>query len=151
MKTLLKISLTVMTVSSLVQAAPQWIDPPKEICNSNGGGIAKNGVCQANFLRAVGICFQLGGQLPTIEQLRNEIESCGGVINSRNNENDQAYQSCYKNKGFIPKAFYWSSSFMSSGSTTHIKMAPSVWGAYLDNGNDGVISGSESISVRCVK
>jgi hypothetical protein len=144
MKTLLKISLVTMIASSGLLAAPKWIDPPRKNCTSNGGKLAEGGVCEANWENATAICASLGAKLPTIEQLRKEVENCGGVVNDTgNNQNDPAYQSCYKNKGFTT-GYYWSSSLDVSDSSE-------VWFVNFGYGGDGTNGKSFSNFVRCAR
>jgi hypothetical protein len=130
MKTLLKISLATMIASSSLLAAPKWIDPPRKNCTSNGGKLAEGGVCKATWDNATAICASLGAKLPTIEQLRAEVENCGGVIDDYdNNKNDPAYQSCYKNKGFSSSGHYWSS-------TTYADNTDYAWDVSFYPGGD---------------
>lgn len=131
--------------SSSLLAAPKWIDPPRKNCTSNGGKLAEGGVCEATWENATTICASLGAKLPTIEQLRKEVENCGGVVWERdNNINDPAYQSCYKNKGFSSADAYWSSS-----PSTH--ELSNQWKMYFGHGVN--ITSHESLNgnIRCVR
>lgn len=142
-KTLLKISLATMIASSALLAAPKWIDPPRKNCTSNGGKLAETGVCEATWNNATAICASLGAKLPTIQQLKIEVENCGGVVNdSRNNKNDRAYQSCYKNKGFSSSSYYWSS-------TTDASDTSYAWCVHFDYGDEG--NSNKNLYVRCVR
>lgn len=145
MKTLLKISFMAMIASSSLLAAPKWIDPPRKNCTSNGGKLAEGGVCQATWENATAICASLGAKLPTIEQLRAEVENCGGVIDDYdNNKNDPAYQSCYKNKGFSSADDYWSSS-------PDVSDSSGAWNVNFSYGGDGTNYKSDSYFVRCAR
>lgn len=145
MKTFLKISLATIITSSSLLAAPKWIDPPRKNCTSNGGKLAEGGVCSASWENATAICASLGAKLPTIEQLRKEVENCGGVINDfDNNKNDPAYQSCYKNKGFSSADGYWSSS-------PYVSDSSYAWNVYFYDGNDLPNHKSGSDFVRCAR
>jgi len=59
-----------------------------------------------NWDDATQYCSDNGGRLPTIEELEAEVIKCGGVIGDNNNENNIAYQSCYKNNGFSSNSFW---------------------------------------------
>jgi hypothetical protein len=147
MKTLLKISLVTMIASSSLLAAPKWIDPPRKNCTSNGGKLGKSGVCEATWDNATAICSSLGAKLPTIEQLRAEVKNCGGVIKDyENNRNNPAYQSCYKNNGFIAtKNYYWSYSPCVDDYNNDW-----VWVVSFSDGSDNAYSKTYSSLIRCV-
>jgi len=101
--------------------------------------------------------LRLGGydnwRLPTIEEFRKIIHSCGGIeisisdkdwvtITNKNNTN-KSYQSCYKSKRFI-SGDYWSGSM-----DTH-----NYYVAWLIGFNNGGSHNSNMIytcSVRCVR
>ena len=89
-----------LMLTSVAQAAPKWITVSKADCIDNGGEM-RDGVCSANWQDAGGICSAIGATLPTIGQLKGVITNCGGVVDDYHNEENQAYQSCYKKSGFI--------------------------------------------------
>jgi len=140
-----KITLASVLLASWAFAAPKWIDPPRKNCTSNGGKLATGGVCEANWASAGAICSSLGARLPTIDELRKEVENCGGVIDdySENNHNDPAYQSCYGNKGFYSYV-YWSS-------TTYASDASKAWYVWFLHGLGNVQGKTESYYVGCVR
>jgi hypothetical protein len=146
MKTLLKISFMAMIASSSLLAAPKWIDPPRKNCTSNGGKLGKGGVCEATWDNATAICSSLEAKLPTIEQLRKEVENCGGVIDDyNNNRNNPAYQSCYKNKGFSSYGFYWTSTTLASDTNN-------AWAVGFKNGySNWVYKTNDEGYVLCVR
>jgi hypothetical protein len=144
MKTLLKISLAMMIASSALQAAPKWIDPPQENCTSNGGKVDKDGECTANWENAVQICSSLSTRLPTIDELRKVVTDCGGILDLyKHNKNNEAYEPCYKKKGFTIHS-YWSSSSVVSDSS-------GAWYVNFLNGYDYTFGKSSSYHVRCIK
>jgi len=139
-----KITLASVLLASWAFAAPKWIDPPRKNCTSNGGKLATGGVCEANWANAGAICSSLGARLPTIDELRKEVENCGGVIDDYgNNKNDPAYQSCYKNKGFVSN-YYWSC-------TTSASNSDYAWYVVFSYGNDLADYKTDSNYVRCVR
>jgi hypothetical protein len=85
--------------------------PSKSICENSGGAYSKN-ACIATWENAKTICSSAGGVLPTIVKLRAVVIDCGGELNEDKSQNN-AYQSCYEEKGFTPN-FYWSSSTVTS-------------------------------------
>lgn len=123
----------------------KWIKPPRKNCTSNGGKLASGGVCEANWSDAKAICRSMRAKLPTIKQLRRVVTRCGGVVDDyENNQNDPAYQSCYKSKGFSDKEYYWSS-------TTYEKDSSSAWIINFKNGNDNSNNKSNDNYVLCVR
>ena len=91
----------------------KWISPTKNICESNGGKLNKQGVCKANWENARKICRISGGVLPSEEILKRTIINCGGTPSdesgskqTKNNKNNKNYQFCMKNKGFYLD-MYW--------------------------------------------
>ncbi|MDD2830415.1 MAG: DUF1566 domain-containing protein [Sulfuricurvum sp.] len=142
MKTLLKISLAVMITSSALQAAPKWINSPQKNCTLNGGEISTNGVCKANWKDATAICASLEAKLPTIEQLVDVEVNCGASLHD--NEDNQAYQSCYKKKGFSSWSYYWSSSPYAADSNLVLRV-------YFKDGDVYAHSKELSGYFRCVR
>ncbi|MDD2830417.1 MAG: hypothetical protein PHW18_12655, partial [Sulfuricurvum sp.] len=123
-----------------------WHDVSEYEC-TNGGGEMIDGVCMANWDKAGQICSSLGGRLPTIDELRNVVTECGGVVGDHeNNKNNQAYQSCYKNKGFSSSA----SSYLSSSPGGLFLGSSNAWHMDFLYGNDIAHHKSLSYFVRCV-
>ena len=112
--------LLLLTTASLLltttYAAAGWVSPLPKACTQNGGKLTAGGVCEATWHDAGRICSAAGGRLPSIDELKQVVAECGGVIGDDinglgDNVNISAYQSCYQNKGFSASAsgFYWSS------------------------------------------
>ena len=135
---------SISLVFGTTYASADWINPPRKACTKNGGHLAQGGVCEANWSSAKRICRVAGGRLPTINELRKVITSCGGEVNDNsNNKNDPSYQSCYANRGFSSSGYYWSSTTLASDSSY-------AWIVYFKSGNDNVDK-SDSYFVRCVR
>ena len=94
--------------------------------------------------------------MPNIETLGAIITDCGGDLVSnyngnRDNRNEradknvanEAYQACYKEKGFTSNA-YWSSTTVASDSSN-------VWSLYFNVGADGWVDKAYEDRVRCVR
>jgi len=133
MKKIVLVSLTSLLLSTSYLSA-EWVKPTRSACTSNGGKLAEGGICKANWEDSKQICSAMGARLPTIEELREVITSCGGVVDDYdNNENNPDYQSCYKRKGFSSSgAFdaYWSSSEYNSSDAWLVLFGSGlgVWG-----------------------
>jgi len=83
-------------------------------------------------------------RLPTIDELRVVVNSCGGVLNKkRSNEKNARYQTCYKNRGFN-SAHYWSA-------TNNIDNANYAWLINLYGGYDCYDDKDNTDYVRCVR
>ena len=121
-----------------------WITPTDSICNDNGGIVYSeyNLPCTANWDNGKNICRKSGGELPSIDVLRQVIIDCGGILNDDDkNEKNQSYQTCYKEQGFT-SASYWSSTKRTSDS---------IWGIRFQLG-DEVWGGKDATSaIRCIK
>ncbi len=109
----------ILYLSSKNQPDPtsKWITPTNSTCKANGGKLYK-GVCSATWKDAKKICSASGGRLPTIDELKEVVTDCGGIINrdyfgndAEKNKNNNQYQKCYKKKGFSDSDshYYWSS------------------------------------------
>ena len=145
MKILLKLAVATLMLAGVVQAAPKWITVSKADCIDNGGDMMINGVCRANWQNAGGICSAIGATLPTIVQLKGMITDCGGIVDkSESNENNSAYQSCYKERKFSASDVYWSSS-TSDGITSY------AWVVSFNGGNGYVYDKYSRYYVRCVQ
>jgi hypothetical protein len=70
-----------------------------------------------DFFKATKVCKELGGRLPTIQELKDVVVDCGAISIDgfkpyneivAKNINNYSYQKCYQNKGFSKKYVYWS-------------------------------------------
>ena len=121
-----------------------WINPIRRACTKNGGKL-KGGICEANWRSAKRICSVVGGMLPNINELTSVVDDCGGEVNDyTNNENDSAYQTCYKQKGFSSSDYYWSSSVYASNTKV-------AWFVGFLNGRMDYGSKINEFYVRCVR
>jgi len=68
-------------------------------------------------------------RLPSINELSTIVESCGGDMKAKkgNNLSNSKYQSCYKDKNFLPY-FYWSSD-------EHVMFSFAAWSMYFELGD----------------
>ena len=95
-------------VEDLVIKEKKWLTPTNSTCINKGGKIYE-GICYAKWQDAKKICSATAKRLPTFEELESAVTNCDGVIGEYNeNENNNFYQKCYKNKGFN-SSHYWSS------------------------------------------
>ena len=94
--------------------------------------------------KAKQICRDNGGRLPTIEELKEVVTDCGGIVDEwRKNLNNSEYQSCHKRKGFLSN-FYWSS-------TTNVSDSSNAWSVGFGNGYDHWYDKTNEHRVRCVR
>ncbi|MDD2829111.1 MAG: hypothetical protein PHW18_06010 [Sulfuricurvum sp.] len=120
-----------------------WYDVSEHEC-TNGEAQMTQGVCEPNWYETGRICSAAGARLPSIDELRNVVTECGGVIGDYvNNKKDPAYQKCYKNKGFADD-LYWSSTSI-SGSTDDVLIV------YFGMGKVANLSKGNSALLRCVR
>lgn len=89
-------------------AIEEWITPPEKTCTENRG-VSSKGICKASFPHSNRICREVGGRLPTINELQNVARECGAKDPKSKNVLGLSYQSCYKEKGFTSNSSYWSS------------------------------------------
>ena len=132
------ISITVLNKSETTQ---KWITPSQSTCTEYEGYWG-NERCDSRQYHAKTICSESGGTLPLIEELKDVIIQCGGVIDDHeNNKNNTSYQTCYQNLGFTSK--YWSSSLDQYDDL----------GLYVDfqDGSVNLMPPSNSLLVRCLK
>jgi hypothetical protein len=125
MKKLILASITSLLLGTTYSSAG-WVKPTKTVCTSNGGKL-DNGICKVNWKNAKDICQASGARLPTVNELKKVIISCGGGDDYDNNMNNSDYQSCYQRRGFSNKDWYWSSTEYNNDSS----------GAQLVNFHDG--------------
>jgi len=143
MKKLILVSIASLLLGS-TYANAEWVKPTRSACTSNGGKL-ENGICKANWESAKDICRASGARLPTINELRRVITSCGGVVNeSNNNTNDPDYQSCYQRRGFSYKDVYLSSTEYNNDSS-------GAWYVSFYGGNDGWYDKSSEDYALCVR
>jgi len=96
-----------------------------------------------SWKKAKQICRDNGGRLPTIEELREVVRDCGGIIDAYSeNTNNSSYQSCYKRKGFT-SYYYWSS-------TTSASDSSDAWNVHFYGGNGFRNGKGDEDRVRCV-
>lgn len=118
-----------------------YTKPTQAQCVSAGGDWNSIDECQVDWNEAMNIC-----EMPSIEMWRDVVTGCGGVIgNITENENNDAYEQCYKELG-LGKAAYWSSS-------TDATNSEDAWVVNLRNGYDFTHykTYSHAYHVRCVK
>jgi hypothetical protein len=99
---------------------------------------------KVTWKKAKQVCRDNGGRLPTIEELKEVVTDCRGIINESNkNIVNSSYQACYKRKGFTSN-YYWSS-------TTDASNSSNAWSVHFYNGFDGWDDKGFEIYVRCVR
>lgn len=119
----------------------KWITPTDIICKANSGEIFK-GICQATWQEAEEICKETNGVLPSINELREVVVDCGGIIDIGNkNKANKFYQSCYKAKGFSKVDWYW----------THVNNCTNAWVVHFYGGNGYGNNKKDTNLVRCVR
>ncbi|OQX76311.1 MAG: hypothetical protein B6D54_04180 [Epsilonproteobacteria bacterium 4484_65] len=139
-----KIILGTVLVFSIVASAGEWISPSSEVCSKNGGELSRSGVCYANFNDAKRICSNTDATLPTLDDLRGLLASCGGKFDDYNmHKDDPAFQSCSKKNGFDISRHYWSS--------TNSKIDGYAMGVRFVNGYEYDKKKDGTLSVQCVK
>jgi len=95
------------------------------------------------------ICSNLGGRLPTLDELKRVVIDCGGKMEDddsderKGNRNNSSYQSCYQKKGFT-SSYYWSS-------TTYASDTGYAWVVYFYGGYTYYDTKSYNSYVRCVR
>ena len=142
-KLLLLVSTSVLLTSTYVSAG-EWVSPSNEVCTKNGGEIARGGSCYANWNDAKRICSNTDASLPTIDDLRRVLDSCGGKFDDYNmHKNDPAFQSCSESNGFDVSRHYWSAT---KGQVDGYAMA-----VRFANGYEYMSEKSKTSSVNCVK
>lgn len=117
----------------------EWIDPSEQICKKHGGEFNDTrGLCNASNEEAKLICQDVGGSLPTLDEIERLSTVCGSKLiyvdafeeakaRVEKNKDNKAYQSCYQEKGFQPKYSYWTS-------TAHSVNDPSPIYVYVEEG-----------------
>ena len=102
-----------------------YFSPSKDNCLANGGKIYLN-TCHTEWINAKKICEKESGRLPTVKELKKEVNDCGiEIFNSQKLAEDKgmevllkkiqtnmantSYRKCYEEKGFIAENIYWTS------------------------------------------
>jgi len=144
MKRLLLLVSTSVLLTATYVSAGEWVNPSSEVCTKNGGELSRSGVCYANWNDAKGICSNTDATLPTIDDLRHLLASCGGKFDDYNmHKDDPAFQSCAKKNGFDISRHYWSST---KGQVDGYAMA-----VRFVNGYEYMSKNDKTNSVHCVK
>ena len=140
---LLLVSTSVLLTTTCVSAA-EWVNPSNDVCTKNGGKLSRGGVCYAKLDDAKHICSNSDASLPTLDELRAVLDSCGGKFDDYNmHKDDPAFQSCSKKNGFDVSRHYWSST---KGQADGYSMA-----VRFANGYDYMSKNDKTNSVNCVK
>lgn len=140
MKKVMVAAIVTTLMSSAVMASTNWIDPPGDSCPAMSG----KGVCSANWVDATAICESVGARLPTIGELRAEVQNCGGVLNDlQQNSRNDGYKSCFQTAGFSMNGSYWSGTEERAGSAN-------AWYLGFHLGNDRAGDKGSVTHVRCV-
>jgi len=133
----------------------KWVKPSRSDCESGGGSYNKydSNDCSANWENANSICSSIGGVLPNHETLGAVVTDCGGDFvtdpwdnwEERTDKNiaNEAYQACYKEKGFTSDG-YWSATTVASDSSN-------AWYVDFNNGNGDRYSKTHELYLRCVR
>jgi len=137
----------------------KWVKPSQSACESGGGKYktfsfslddntkyegTEYTECDAFWENANNICSAIGGVLPNYEILKAVVTDCRGVLGDyENNLKNEAYQTCYREKGFS-SFFYWSAS-------TDVSDSSNAWTVLLGSGYDYWRSKTDEYSVRCVR
>ncbi len=156
------VTLLAVTMSSCVPhnnlaEKKEWIDPKRTICQANGGKMI-DGSCHASWQRAHKICQASNARLPSLDEMRELIYECGGIVADYNffshggeaelakreaqNRGNTSYQKCYKAKGFLPRNGYWSSK-------ERFPQSQGAWYVRFEEGSTGIYQKAAEYSVRC--
>ena len=107
---------------------------------------------EVTWSEAEKICSNLGGRLPTIDELKEVVTDCGGEVIYKffdtlwSKKRNSSYHSCCKRKGFTPND-YWSST-TTGASALH---ANNAWHMYFPSGYLLTNGTSFSFYVNCVR
>jgi len=144
MKKLLLLASASLLITATYLSADEWVSPSKEVCAKNGGELSRGGACYAKLDDAKRICSNMDAALPTLDELKAALESCGGKFDDYEvHKDDAAFQSCSKKKGFDVSRHYWTST---KGQVDGYSMA-----VRIANGYDYMSENSKTSSVNCVK
>ena len=144
MKRLLLLVSTSVLLTTTCVSAEEWVNPSNDVCTKNGGKLSRSGVCYAKWDDAKHICSNMNAVLPTMDELRAVLDSCGGKFDDYNmHKDDPVFQSCSKKNGFDVSRHYWSST---KGQADGYSMA-----VRFANGYDYMSKNDKTNSVNCVK
>jgi hypothetical protein len=144
MKKLLLLASVSLLITATYLSAEEWVSPSKEVCTKNGGEVSRGGVCYAKWDDAKRICGNSDAVLPTLDELRAVLDSCGGKFDDYNmHKDDPSFQTCAKKNGFDISRHYWSST---KGQADGYSMA-----VRFANGYDYMSKNNKTKSVNCVK
>ena len=144
MKKLLLLASASLLITATYLSADEWVSPSEEVCAKNGGELSRSGVCYAKLDDAKRICSNMDAALPTLDELKAVLASCGGKFDDyKMHKDDAAFLSCSKKKGFDVSRHYWTST---KGQVDGYSMA-----VRIANGYDYMSENSKTSSVNCVK
>ena len=112
------IGISTLTLSTLVSAQGhnlEWLTISKDYCYNEGYGDFKDGVCFADYSNAHKTCKNIGGRLPTIDELESEVKNIcelkEGMSSSQRKKilKTDEYKTCINNLPFFSRNSYWSS------------------------------------------
>ncbi|MBD3795339.1 MAG: DUF1566 domain-containing protein [Epsilonproteobacteria bacterium] len=127
-----------------VLANGEWLNPSEQICTQNYGKVTEAG-CKSNWYSAKKICSASDARLPSKDEFKELISSCGGNVKSfKSNKNNAQYQSCYKEKSLHALGDYWSATFYS------VRLA-SPWIVNLESGYKNDYANESNNYVICVR
>jgi len=142
MKKIVLLIWSVMGIFSVSHA--QWINPSSQSCTQNYGILSQDGGCQSNWYSAKKICSSMGARLPSKDEFKELVNSCGGDSkNFKNNKNNAQYQSCLASKSLVTSGYYWSETFYS------VRLA-SPWLANFLTGYKNDYGNTNGYLVTCV-
>jgi len=116
--------ISILTFSTLLFAQNnnlKWLTISKDYCMSNGYGNFKDGICFASYGNARKTCKNLGGRLPTIDELEREARNICGLKEGMSFNQRKAvlkteeYKKCIKSLPFFSRNSYWSSTEIVDG------------------------------------
>lgn len=128
------------------------LTPSSKICKDNGGMVV-NHRCKASWVKANMICELSGGRLPSLKELKNIVNKCGGkVLNysdqnwsilSHKNSTNKQYKSCIQSQNLLFD-FYWSS-------TEDNKKSGTVWNMSFFCATQNRTNKLKNAYVHCVR
>ena len=141
---MMRVRTASLLLTTAYLSAEEWTSPSKEVCTKNGGKLSRSGACYAKWDDAKRICGAIDAALPTLDELKSALDSCGGKFDDyKMHKDDPAFQSCSKKKGFDVSRHYWSST---KGQADGYSMA-----VRFANGYDYMNKNDKTSSVNCVK
>lgn len=105
------LTLTFATQLFAQGSSLEWLTISKEYCYSKGYGGFKDGVCFADYSNARKTCKNIGGRLPTIDELESEVKNiCKLKEGMSSKQRKKIIKTCTKNiPYFSSHNTYWSS------------------------------------------